>query len=76
MKDSPSASAVYGGTEAVCLETENQRWALTAEGEKTYRSLRPKWEAAQAALESQLGRAEAVALKKAAFLAANKLGSR
>ncbi len=57
-------------------DRREKRWALTPEGEKTYRTLRPKWEAAQEALESQLGRAEAAALKKAAFLAASKLGSR
>jgi DNA-binding MarR family transcriptional regulator len=57
-------------------DRRERRWSLTSAGEATYRNLRPKWEAAQAALEKQLGRAEAAALKKAAFLAASKLGSR
>jgi DNA-binding MarR family transcriptional regulator len=57
-------------------DRRERRWALTPEGETMYRNLRPKWEAAQAALEKRLGRTEATALKKAAFLAADKLGSR
>jgi len=57
-------------------DRREKRWALTPAGETTYRSLQPKWQAAQAAFEKQLGRTEAAALKKAAFLAANKLGSR
>jgi DNA-binding MarR family transcriptional regulator len=51
-------------------------WKLTAAGEKTYQELRPAWEAAQAAFEKKLGRTEAVALKKASFLAASKLAAR
>ncbi|MGB6307783.1 MAG: MarR family transcriptional regulator [Steroidobacteraceae bacterium] len=57
-------------------DRRERRWALTAAGETAYRTIRPKWEAAQAALENQLGRAEAAALKKSAFLAAAKLGAR
>lgn len=56
-------------------DRRERRWALTPAGENTYRTLRPKWEAAQAALEKRLGRADAAALKKAAFLAASKLGT-
>jgi DNA-binding MarR family transcriptional regulator len=54
-------------------DRRERRWALTAAGEATLRSLGPKWEAAQAALEKRLGRTEAAALKKAAYLAASKL---
>ena len=57
-------------------DRREKRWVLTPAGEATYRSLQPKWDAAQAAVEKQLGRSEATALKKAAFLAASKLGSR
>jgi DNA-binding MarR family transcriptional regulator len=57
-------------------DRRERRWALTPAGETTFRTLRPKWEAAQAALEKQLGRTEAAALKKAAFVAATKLASR
>jgi DNA-binding MarR family transcriptional regulator len=57
-------------------DRREKRWALTPAGETRYRSLRPKWEAAQTAFEKHLGRAEASALKKAAFIAASKLGAR
>jgi len=57
-------------------DRREKRWELTPAGETTYRSLRPKWDAAQAAFEKQLGRTEASALKKAAFLAASKLGAK
>jgi DNA-binding MarR family transcriptional regulator len=56
-------------------DRRERRWALTAAGEATFRSLRPKWEAAQAALEKRLGRTAAAALKKAAYLAASKLAA-
>lgn len=54
-------------------DRRERRWALTAAGEATLRSLRPKWDAAQAAFEKRLGRVEAAALKKAAYRAASKL---
>jgi DNA-binding MarR family transcriptional regulator len=57
-------------------DRRERRWALTPAGQTAYRNLRPKWDAAQAALEKQLGKADAAALKSAAFLAASKLGSR
>ncbi len=57
-------------------DRREKRWVLSPAGETAYRSVRPKWEAAQTAFEKQLGRAEATALKKAAFLAATKLGAR
>jgi DNA-binding MarR family transcriptional regulator len=56
-------------------DRRERRWALTAAVEATLRSLRPKWEAAQATLEKRLGRSEAAALKKAAYLAARKLAA-
>jgi DNA-binding MarR family transcriptional regulator len=56
-------------------DRRERRWALTAAGEATLRRVRPRWEAAQAALEQRLGRAEAAALKKAAFAAATRLAA-
>jgi DNA-binding MarR family transcriptional regulator len=56
-------------------DRRERRWALTSAGETTFRKLRPKWEAAQAAFEKRLGRTEAEALKKASFLAASKLAA-
>jgi DNA-binding MarR family transcriptional regulator len=52
-------------------DRRERRWRLTPLGEATYRRLRPKWEWAQAMVERRLGRAEAIALKKYAFHAAN-----
>jgi DNA-binding MarR family transcriptional regulator len=54
-------------------DRRQRRWVLTAKGQALLRKQQPKWEAAQEALEKRLGRAEAAALKKAVFLAANKL---
>ena len=56
-------------------DRRERRWALTSAGEATYRRLKPKWEAAQAAFEKRLGRAEAEALKKASYAAASKLAA-
>ena len=56
-------------------DRRERRWALTAAGEETFRKLRPKWEAAQAAFERRLGRAEAAALKRASYRAASKLAA-
>ena len=50
-------------------------WALTPAGETVFRRLKPKWEAAQATFEKRIGRTEAVALKRAAYLAASKLAA-
>jgi DNA-binding MarR family transcriptional regulator len=57
------------------VDRRERRWRLTPLGEATYRRLLPKWEAAQAMLERRLGRAEAMALKKYAFNAANALSA-
>jgi DNA-binding MarR family transcriptional regulator len=52
-------------------DRRERRWHLTALGEATYRRLLPRWESAQSMVERRLGRAEALALKKHAFHAAN-----
>jgi DNA-binding MarR family transcriptional regulator len=54
-------------------DRRERRWVLTSAGEAMVRNSRPAWEAAQQAFEKQLGRAEAAALKKAAYVAATKL---
>jgi DNA-binding MarR family transcriptional regulator len=54
-------------------DRRERRWALTAKGEAMLRKYRPTWEAAQSALEKRLGRAAALSLKKASYLAARKL---
>jgi DNA-binding MarR family transcriptional regulator len=51
-------------------DRRERRWSLTPLGEKTLSALHPRWQAAQEALEKQLGHAQAVALKKALFLVA------
>jgi DNA-binding MarR family transcriptional regulator len=56
-------------------DRRERRWALTSKGQVLLRKLRPRWEAAQEAFENRLGRAEAMALKKASFLAASRLTS-
>jgi DNA-binding MarR family transcriptional regulator len=60
-------------TDSPGSDRRERRWALTAAGEATVLRVRPRWEAAQATLEKRLGRADAAALKKAAFSAANRL---
>jgi DNA-binding MarR family transcriptional regulator len=62
-------------SDIVGSDRRERRWVLTGKGQAQLRRLRPKWEAAQEAFERRLGRAEAVALKKAAYLAASKLTS-
>jgi DNA-binding MarR family transcriptional regulator len=54
-------------------DRRERRWALTSAGETMVRKMGPAWAAAQQAFEKQVGRAEAAALKKAAYLAASKL---
>jgi DNA-binding MarR family transcriptional regulator len=54
-------------------DRRERRWALTPAGETMVRKLRPAWGAAQQAFEKQIGRAEAAALKNAAYLAAARL---
>jgi DNA-binding MarR family transcriptional regulator len=62
-------------SDSVGSDRRERRWVLTGKGQAQLRRLRPKWEAAQEAFEKRLGRAEAMALKKAAYLAASKLTS-
>ncbi|HMK84722.1 MAG TPA: MarR family winged helix-turn-helix transcriptional regulator [Steroidobacteraceae bacterium] len=56
-------------------DRRERRWNLTPQGRAQLRKLQPVWEAAQEALERRLGRSEAMALKKASYLAASKLAS-
>ena len=62
-------------TDTVGDDRRERRWALTTKGQAKLRALVPRWEAAQRAFEKRVGRAEAVALRRAAHLAASKLGS-
>jgi DNA-binding MarR family transcriptional regulator len=62
-------------TDTVGVDRRQRRWALSPQGQALLRKLKPRWEAAQATFEKRLGRAEAMALKKAAYLAASKLSS-
>jgi DNA-binding MarR family transcriptional regulator len=62
-------------TDSVGRDRRERRWALTPKGLAELRALRPKWEAAQEAFEKRLGRAEAMALRKASYLAASRLPS-
>ena len=56
-------------------DRRQRRWSLTAHGQALLRKLKPRWEAAQEAFEKRLGRADAMALKKASYLAASRLSS-
>jgi DNA-binding MarR family transcriptional regulator len=62
--------------DAAGSDRRERRWTLTAEGEAQLRKLSPKWEAAQEDFERKLGKAEASALKKAAFAVASRLEQR
>jgi DNA-binding MarR family transcriptional regulator len=57
-------------------DRRERRWGLTPEGDATWRKLKPTWDKAQSAFEKRLGRAEAAALKKACFSAAERLATR
>jgi DNA-binding MarR family transcriptional regulator len=61
--------------DSVGNDRRERRWGLSPKGQALLRRLRPKWEAAQDAFEKRLGRAEAVALKKAAYAAASRLAA-
>jgi DNA-binding MarR family transcriptional regulator len=56
-------------------DRRERRWALTPAGETMVRQMKPAWTAAQQAFEKQVGRAEAAALKKAAYLVAATLAA-
>ncbi len=62
-------------SDTVGEDRRQRRWNLTSKGREQLRKLRPKWEAAQQAFEKRLGRAQAIALKDAAYLAASRLTS-
>jgi DNA-binding MarR family transcriptional regulator len=54
-------------------DRRERRWRLTPLGEAAFRKVQPKWESAQRTVEQRLGRAGAIALKKAAFHATGEL---
>lgn len=56
-------------------DRRQRRWALTAQGQGLLKKLKPRWEAAQEAFEKRLGRAQAMELKKASYLAASRLSA-
>lgn len=56
-------------------DRRERHWALTPAGQAMVRRLKPKWDAAQAAFEKQMGSAEAKKLKQASYSAANKLST-
>ena len=61
--------------DTVGRDRRQRRWALTSKGQVLLRKLRPSWEAAQETFEKRLGRAQAMALKRASYLAASRLAS-
>ena len=62
-------------SDTVGHDRRQRHWALSAAGQALLTKLKPRWEAAQKAFETRLGRAEATALKKASYLAASRLSS-
>jgi DNA-binding MarR family transcriptional regulator len=62
-------------TDAPGSDRRERRWSLTSAGEATLRKLNPAWEAAQQAFEKEIGRSEALGLKRASYLAASKLAT-
>lgn len=62
-------------TDTVGQDRRQRRWNLTSKGREQFRKLKPRWEAAQQAFEKRLGRAQAIALKDSAYLAASRLAS-
>ena len=61
--------------DSVGRDRRQRRWALTAQGQALVRKLRPRWLAAQEAFEKRLGRTQALALKRASYRAASRLGA-
>ena len=61
--------------DTVGRDRRQRRWALTSKGQVQLRKLRPIWEAAQESFEKRLGRAQAMTLKRASYLAASRLAS-
>jgi DNA-binding MarR family transcriptional regulator len=62
-------------TDSIGRDRRERRWGLTAKGRAELRGLRTRWQAAQETFEKRVGRAQAAALKKAAFMAASRLTS-
>jgi DNA-binding MarR family transcriptional regulator len=62
-------------TDAVGDDRRQRRWRLSAEGQALVKRLRPRWEAAQQAFEKRLGRVQALALRRASYLAATRLAA-
>jgi DNA-binding MarR family transcriptional regulator len=62
-------------SDTVGNDRRQRHWALSAEGQALLTKLKPRWEAAQDALEKRLGPEQAMALKEASFLAASRLSS-
>jgi DNA-binding MarR family transcriptional regulator len=62
-------------SDTVGVDRRERCWTLNAQGQALLSKLKPRWEAAQKAFEKRLGRAEAVALKNASYLAASRLSS-
>ena len=62
-------------TDNIGVDRRERRWGLTAKGQAELRRLAARWQAAQEAFEKRVGRAQALALKKAAFTAASRLTS-
>ena len=62
-------------TDSIGRDRRERRWGLTAKGREELRRLRTRWQAAQEAFEKRVGRTQAAALKKAAFMAASRLTS-
>ena len=63
-------------TDTVGQDRRQRCWNLTSKGQELLRKLKPRWEAAQQVFEKRLGRTQAVALKRAAYLAASRIASR
>ena len=59
-------------TNTIGQDRRQRRWNLTSAGQDKLRTLTPRWEAAQRTLEIRLGRAQAIVLKDAAYLAASR----
>jgi DNA-binding MarR family transcriptional regulator len=63
-------------TDVIGTDRRQRRWSLTPKGRSELKKLKPRWEGAQAAFERRLGRTQAMALKKASYLAASTLASK
>ena len=61
--------------DTVGADRRQRRWTLTSQGEAKMRELIPRWEAAQRAFETRLGREQARLLKETSFRAASRLTS-